>query len=220
MEKLNWDSNFFNLEVFKANYYSGIENDLNGNFDLLYLYSDKLIDKSGFKQTIQLVDKKVTFKKDIVKNKIINSETIYSVNSVNEKLFSLAIQSSEFSRFRIDNKIDNKKVDELYQLWIENSINRKIAFDVLSFGSENYGVITLSKKNDIAGIGLLAVDTAIRGKGIGKLLIKQTENICVEKGYKELQVVTQLDNNLACKFYESQNFLIDKIEYIYHLWNK
>ncbi|WP_052444798.1 GNAT family N-acetyltransferase [Flammeovirga sp. OC4] len=221
MERLSWDSNFFEIEVYKTFFNNNLNNIIETvSFDLLYLISNSKIDINSINRPIQLVDKKVTFYKQLQDIKTDRNTEVISVNQCNNKLINLSIQSSEFSRFRIDDKINNNKVDELYTKWIENSLKRKLSFEVLTYSDEYKGLITLGEKNNRADIGLLAVDNKSRGLGIGKSLIKEAERTCILKNYKELQVVTQLDNILACNFYKSQGFIIDKIEYIYHIWNK
>ena len=55
-------------------------------------------------------------------------------------------------------------------------------------------------------------------KKIATDLINAAELYFKKKGYSKMQVVTQSINKPACKLYEKNNFKIDKIEYIYHIW--
>lgn len=94
-----------------------------------------------------------------------------------------------------------------------------MAFKVL-IAKENddlAGMITLGEKDGRGDIGLLAIDSKYRGKGIGMSLINAAENE-FKKIFKEGQVVTQQDNQAACSLYEKSGYEIEKVESIYHIW--
>ncbi len=76
------------------------------------------------------------------------------------------------------------------------------------------------KKKQRADIGLKAVDTNHRGKGVGKLLMQAAEIWFYNNGFKQIQVVTQIDNQAAMFLYKSCGYEIEKIENFYHCWNK
>lgn len=227
IKRLDWDSDFFGLEVGVVNAQSFKEIDLTHvrHFDLVYLFFDhslgEIKNPSGL--TLTFVDEKITFWKKT--GKISNVENIESIpaNTVlSDNITSIAIQSGQYSRFNIDTRIPAGKFQELYRLWIESSVNRSIAKEVFSYliGDKSAGIITLGMKNGIADIGLLAVDENFRGKNIGSQLIQAAEYWSVnELKCEEIQVVTQGANLQACRFYQKNNFtLVDK-KYIYHLWN-
>jgi len=83
---------------------------------------------------------------------------------------------------------------------------------------EMAGVITLGQKNERGDIGLAAVKTKFRGKGIGKYLISASLKIFYEKGFPGIQVVTQKDNFHACKLYEHFGFYQESVYNVYHFW--
>ena len=173
----------------------------------------------------QLVDCKVTYAM-ILNSTVAQIESnnhIISIDRISDKLESLVLQSGEFSRFRLDTKLPLYSFERMYHLWLTKSLNRLIANEVLVF-QDSYGVeiglLTLGEKNARADIGLLAVDMLHRGKKIGQQLIREAQRIAVNDGYEEMQVVTQSDNLLACKFYEKCGFKRVHQEYIYHLWLK
>ena len=103
-----------------------------------------------------------------------------------------------------------------------NSINRKIAKEVLAFTENNAlaGFVTLGEKNNKADIGIIAVDHSFRGKGIGKTLMTSAEKWFSNLGYSSMQVVTQGDNYPACRLYESCGYLVEAVEFFYHIWKK
>lgn len=217
---LEWDSNFFETEVYKC-----ICDDIS-LFDasklsngLTYLFSKKeIIDLKGL-----LYDQKVTFKKNIHQHQIKidqNIEVVSADSEISEELLKLSYQSGEYSRFKKDPKIPSNKFLDLYQLWIVNSVNRSFSDEVFVYKVDGVevGMITVKKQQDFCKIGLLAVDNSQRGKGIGKKLMDAAEKWALEHGCVTIFVETQQNNMLACEFYKKRSYHVDQKEYIYHLW--
>ena len=234
VEILTWDSNFFNIKV-------GRIKDINAasvkfknvlgelkilGIELSYYSAPRLLNNiestSAFYE-FNLVDKKTTFIKKIEKinsnNKLVSE---YDSDYPEDKLINLAIQSGIYSRFNIDRKIDRIKFEELYKEWIINSVNKKLAKEVLVYKNKGVieGFVTLGEKLGVADIGIIAVDEYSRGKGIGKILMTAAENWFANNHYNHIQVVTQGDNLPACKLYEATGYKIKSVEYFYHLWRK
>ncbi len=232
IEYLPWDSDFFQVKAGRAFLKSHEISDFSSfyqmleelSYTLVYLFADEPIDEKTCKQyPLQLTDKKTTYIKTI--NKGYWHPSVFSVDTNTselnkKKLIELAYQSGIYSRFRIDERMGDKVYKAIYKQWMLNSLNRTIAFDVLAYAKENEfaGMITLGEKNNRADIGLIAIDEHFRGMGIATKLIQAAENVFYKKGYSSLQVVTQGDNFPACKLYESYGFVVEKVEYVYHLW--
>lgn len=136
------------------------------------------------------------------------------------ELLSLALQSGQYSRFRLDPHLLKDEFARMYEVWLKRSLAHEIAFTVMTIWRENrpVGLLTLGEKNDRADIGLLAVDQEMRGQGIGKQLLRAAHHRAQIKGFTTLQVVTQGRNTPACAFYESQGFQQEVVENVYHLW--
>jgi dTDP-4-amino-4,6-dideoxy-D-galactose acyltransferase len=229
-EFLPWDSKFFNLNVGRL----VIEADEEipvlqfNDFDFVYIIiKNDLPDfkKKYFGTRAFFADEKLTYEKEIGET-IKPGDNILSWPAGKDAemdLLEIGVQSGEFSRFNTDPGIPVEKFIELYQQWVINSVNRKIAEEVYYFEDNGAiaGMITLSIKNGKADIGILSVHKNSRGKGIATKLVKAAEywakNI---KGYRQIQVVTQAANTIACKFYERNGFLIQKREYVFHWWKK
>ncbi|MDP4285617.1 MAG: GNAT family N-acetyltransferase [Bacteroidota bacterium] len=234
IKKLEWDSDFFNINICRINNNISSHEDLKKvikelkkyDIDLGYYSSVqplKELNHNSEPYDITFVDKKVTYLKEIKnKHQIQYSITAYMGEYPNDMLINLAIQSGIYSRFNIDSRISRVKYEELYRQWIVNSVNKKFAKEVLvCYGNDSIlGFITVGEKNLIADIGLIAVDANYRGKGIGKSLIYAAENWFIQHNYKQVQVITQTDNLSACKLYENCGYMKNKIEYFYHLWKK
>lgn len=177
---------------------------------------------SGFFD-INLIDRKTTYSKPLAEKVLPNSNIQpYKKSYPEEKLFDLAIQSGIYSRFNVDEKISTSTFEELYKLWIINSVNKKIAKEVLVYYKQDElaGFVTLGEKNNRADIGIIAVDEKFRGKGIARALMSEAENWFIDNGYHNIQVVTQELNIPACKLYERCGYEKESQEYFYHFWKK
>lgn len=222
IKKLDWDSDFFNIKVGEI-----INPDTNSifsdeDFDLIYVVSDEdfQLKVKDFENTFS--ETKVIFCKSIEEC----SEKIESVLKFNEvnidknQLYLLAYESGKNSRFLLDRKFGESHFKKLYQTWIDNSINKKFADDILVYCEENQikGFVTYKIKDDIASVGLIAVNSASQGKGIGAKLLLYLENLIVEKEIKQIIIPTQLSNIQACSFYQKQGYSIKNKTYIKHYW--
>lgn len=204
---------------------NSISASLNDGIRLLYWFidpDDNVSNKAAIENKGILVDQKTTYLKKIEEKNYFTSSNIVSYlhTPLNKKILSLAYQSAEYSRFRVDLNFKNNESEHLYKAWIEKSLSGEIAEDVLVYydQQEELGLITLGEKSKRADIGLLAVDRDARGKSIGTHLIQAALAKADQSGYKEIQVVTQGKNTIACSFYEKNGFVKDYIQNIYHFW--
>jgi len=233
MKELSWDTHFFGFGVGKViahNLTSKllekiIQQMKDHNYKLVYCFvdpNDSLSNKSLKAENFELVDEKVTYVMGIIENEKKLPSNINSIinNPINEKLLSLALLSGEYSRFKIDKHFPRHTLERLYKKWLENSLNREIAKDVLVYieDDKEVGFLTLGEKNRRADIGLLAVNKYYRGKGIGTKLIHSACYIASKMNFTQIQVVTQKSNEGACIFYEKVGFTKDRIDNIYHIW--
>ncbi len=220
IEFLEWDSDFFSKKIGKVI----IENsdDLNCNnltsYDLIYVFS------TAPDLNYSLVDKKIVYILYDLNQIAIEDDPEFfdeTSDSYNE-LLSLTLQSGQYSRFKIDKNFKNNEYEKLYKEWIDGSISKKLATDIIvkRMDGKLVGFVTLTKKsNELADIGLVAVDKHYRGKGIAKDLVSKTIALAKKQGYKQIQVVTQLDNEPANILYKKCGFTQFSLTYIYHIWN-
>lgn len=219
---LEWDSEFFGLSIGSIK----IENECDfcpedaKKFDLVYVFSQN--ESLNFK----LVDQKITYKILDLQTKDISdfSETqFYSHNDTAYRdLLNLALQSGEYSRFKIDPYFKNSEFVRLYTEWLNKSINKTLASHIIikKDNEKIVGFATLTKKSQsLADIGLVAVDKDYRGRGIAKEIILKSIILAKSLGYEEIQVVTQLDNIPANILYKKCGFEKHSIINIYHHWN-
>jgi dTDP-4-amino-4,6-dideoxy-D-galactose acyltransferase len=228
-EELSWDTDFFGFGVGR------LHGDMSQtrlpeiykemaakNIRLAYYFSEKAV---AFPQNrlyhAQLMDIKVTYLKDVDVHACDEHVQPYSKEYPDAKLIALAIESGVYSRFKKDEAIPVSKYEELYKMWIVNSVNKKIANEVLVYKIGNIiaGFVTIGEKNKRADIGIIAVDSEFRGRGIGKALMISAEYVA-SSNFKIIQVVTQGSNTAACKLYTSCGYSIESVFYVYHLWKK
>jgi dTDP-4-amino-4,6-dideoxy-D-galactose acyltransferase len=229
---LLWDSGLFGFNVCR------IENSIKGTDDLKSV--ELTMEKGSYKLAyhsspyllkmieiptleVKLVDKKTTYVKETNGSLLYHSAVKqYASDTPSIKLLNLAVQSGKYSRFNIDKNIDNKKFEELYRIWITRSVRKEIASEVFVYsqGKGIAGCITVGQKYNRADVGLVAVDSQQRGKGIGKAMMQHAEKWVFDNGQNEIQVVTQGDNTPACRLYEHLGYTRDTVEFFYHIWRK
>ncbi len=230
--KLDWDSDFFDFNICRIQGLIENNEDLRavdlkmneGKFKLAYYSSAEELKIDDIDTLeITLVDKKTTFVKKINPELKSHPQISSYINDFpSSKVINLAIQSGVYSRFNVDKKIGRDKYEELYRLWIIKSVKREMADEVIVYNHNDdiAGYLTIGEKNNRADLGMGAVDSNYRGKGIGKILFENAEKWSFDQGYEEIQIVTQGDNIPACKLYEKLGYSVDSMEYFYHIWKK
>lgn len=224
IKRLDWDSDFFGYKIGELIFQKEKNIENVENFDLLYVkYSqDFELNIENFKKDFQ--ETKLVFEKRLVKTQT-QTQNIYYFNDVDfdkNALYELAFESGKQSRFKLDSNFKLEKFKELYKKWVDNSVTKSYADDVLVYveNKQIMGFVTYKTNENIATIGLIAVSSAFQGKGIGSKLLNFVENSLLSKGIKDLEIPTQLTNEQACNFYKKQNYTIKETTYIKHYWRK
>jgi len=231
---LEWDSAFFEFPVCRIEKMPTDDHDLSiflnhvhkDKIELAYFFSKNILEAEcslSHEFKIKKVDTKVTYFKPVTAHAYINDKIqTYPSQSPNKQLIALAIESGAYSRFKVDDSIPTNKFEKLYELWITNSVERKIAKEVLiySIDKEIDGFITIAGSHNYSQIGLVAVSADRRGMGIGTALDRAVETWSAANGFQSIQVVTQEDNELGCLFYERCGYHVISREHVYHLWKK
>lgn len=235
LEFLPWDSEFLKFGVARLALSAGESAGLPtaliqaraGRLRLLYLVvapEDAEGNEAARQAGAVLVDRKVTFAMpvDAADAQVAANSPISPAHAYTARLESLALQSGEYSRFRRDPHFAPGTYERLYAQWLRNSLARTLAREVLVYQAApeaaESGLLTLGLKPGCAHIGLLAVDAASRGMGVGQQLVLAARQFTAEWGLAEVQVVTQLDNHSACAFYRKCGFTEHKVEHVYHVW--
>lgn len=219
-----WDSNFFDLKVGECKVEYNVGQNLKAaDFDLFYCYSESEINLSLSNFLNSHSEIQLNFRKKIIPINY-NHPEIFQLNQLSEfninELYELAYESGKYSRFKLDPKFSEKQFQELYQKWIDNSINSQFADIFLIFleYEKITGFVTCNMGKDSASIGLLAVNENQQGKGIGRILIHSLESYLHKNSIDILHVVTQSENNVAIDFYKKMGFELRTQKYIKHYW--
>lgn len=120
-------------------------------------------------------------------------------------LEDLARSAFTDSRFFVDSRFPRDKVEDMFALWVQKSAR--------ILGIPDQAFVTVDAKEGYSQIGLIAVEPALRGKGIAKQLVQATQATD-----SEIRVVTQGRNRAACRLYESAGFSVRETKLWYHWW--
>lgn len=232
---LEWDTDTFQKKIGKVSFKQVIPYDefkellklaQKEKYELLYLFIPENV--SFFYEidgvNMRLVDQKVIFSKKLkLKRTIVSVSSFvseYQEEYVSDQLLKLAFESGRFSRFNIDKNFSESVFQKLYLEWITRSVSKEIADDILVYDKDEMlcGMLTYKIMDNIATIGLIAVDPLIQGKNIGTELMTFLEYKLSQHAIEEINVATQLQNKRACAFYEKNKFSIKQITNIYHIW--
>ncbi len=217
-----WDSDFFNFKIGEVNFSDCKDCTNFSDYDLLYVVSDEDYDLKIDGFTNSFSEQKIKFKKELSKIFQIN-ENVFSHSEIEyniQDIYLLAFESGKHSRFLLDKNFGTEKFKKLYRLWINNSISKAFADDVLLYKSneEISGLLTYKIIDDKASVGLIAVSNQHQGKGIGGILLNHLETILYQKEVISLTIPTQFENKQACNFYNKQGYSIFENTFIKHYW--
>lgn len=229
-EILKWDTDFFGFPVAKI-YGDELSEqnlrtcllELKQKTRLVYYASSHKLEASDLMDEFNglFVDEKITFYKEGVAEIKTDPHVLeYNDKLSFKELLNLGLESGIYSRYKVDPNIEEGKYEALYKEWVINSVNHRLAEKVCVYvlGNQIAGMITLGIKNNRADIGIIAVEEAARGKGIGKALLRSAEVFSHQKGLSQIQVVTQGINEPALALYRGAGYSIEKTEYFYHFW--
>ena len=229
LELLKWDSEFFGFKVGRweimppppKDILSHILSNVPTGMRLVYLQSPTAL--QNLPENIHLVDRKTVYTKTLYSaSRVNNASTAQPWSSLMNRmaLDHLAIQAGFYSRFAVDPQMPAGSLERLYRLWIQRSVDKELADEVLVIANENVPIamITVTTKSATGHVGLVAVDDAHRGKGLGRCLLQAAESWCATNGAKSMQIITQGGNIPACHLYESTGYKICKQDFLYHMW--
>ena len=239
IEKLEWDSAFFGINIGKLTIHNEKDFDplffLNeirkGDFSLVYVFKFQKMLTWGkvLSSNLKLVDIQTTmsmkFNKENYKNLpyLLRSELTQKEKS---ESYKIAEDTSVVSRFFNETKIGESKTKELYRKWIDNALNRTFA-DGLFLEKEN-GIVSgihVHKTDLINKIGffpLTGVASENKRKGIGKKLWEQA--LAYWANESEIEIIKStfsFQNAESLNFHLKMGFnKIEEIKYIYHFSNE
>jgi dTDP-4-amino-4,6-dideoxy-D-galactose acyltransferase len=135
-------------------------------------------------------------------------------------LRDLAGRSHMDSRFFFDQHFPPALSRQLFETWIEKScLNKREKVFVAELENKPAGYITCQFVNEQTGqIGLLGVDAAAQGRGVGSGLIKTALGWFAAQGATRAIVVTQGRNIRAQRLYQRCGFVTASLQLWYHRW--
>lgn len=230
---LDWDSHFFGLKIGRVNVNSQTISSLNSvlenareqQYVLLYVFCESGVSVSQkvlHAYNGQFVDHKVIYEQTLNGAYPAPKLPIQTNDAADDRmgLYELAYQSGKYSRYHVDPNFGEATFQRLYRQWIDNSISGILADEVFvhKTGQSITGFVTLKKMGDTGVIGLIATEVNQRGKGIGTTLLKHVKYHSENIGIARLEVATQRRNEMACRFYEKNQFCIKNASNVYHFW--
>lgn len=221
MKKMEWDSDFFNLNVGQLDFNEYKDSLDVESYNLLYVVSSEDFDfrLKGFENSF--TEQKIKFYKELKATQQLSADVFpYQYTDNIHEVYELAFESGKHSRFLLDKKFSPEKFKELYKLWINNSISKNFADDVLLYKHEGktVGLLTYKTIQKDAFVGLIAVSAEHQGKGIGGIMLQHLETFLYQNGIHTLTIPTQGENQQACYFYTKLGYSISETTYIKHYW--
>lgn len=226
MDKLEWDSKFWNIDIFNMNqeYNFLALNKLNKEKHSPFLIQS-LIDINEVEIINQLEDRgfryietKINFKKKVKEVVEINEENYKCVLYKDIKRYKNIFGQLyyEFSRYNI---FEFKKVNEFYYTWVVNSIEGKMDDKCIGYyiNGDLSGFITYRIRNNKLIIGLIGVFPDFQNRGIGQKLLDKVTNETFENNYNIINISTQGTNYNAINAYIKNGFVVKDIKNWYYL---
>jgi dTDP-4-amino-4,6-dideoxy-D-galactose acyltransferase len=136
-------------------------------------------------------------------------------------LEDLARTAHKDTRFFKDLHFDRIKAGDLYALWIARDLRENTVFVAASESAPGsvLGYVSASISSDGEGrIGLVAVNSNARGRGLGRRLVGKALSWCQSRGAGSVRVATQGANVPALRLYETCGFKVADMKVWFHRW--
>jgi dTDP-4-amino-4,6-dideoxy-D-galactose acyltransferase len=239
IQKLNWDSDFFRLNIGKVIINNNDSFDVDSfrieakkdKYDLVYIfkYGNKLNEQCINYGDIELIDIMLSMSKILDKKISTNVDFDFRNTLSNQELkecVEIAEQAAKASRFYKDPLIGYENAKMLYRKWLDNALNKIYADGVLLYKIDNkvrgLHIIKTDSINKIGYCSLIAVDEEMKSIGIGRKLwdsafsfwnTKHEINKCI--------VPFSLENIDSFNFHLKIGFnKVEETKFIYHFHGK
>lgn len=217
IEKLEWDSNHFDLIIGNVIFEENEVSNLEKKYDIILAKVG--VDKTEEIKKLQnngfiLKDTLIRFYIENIQSDKFNKNSLVKLAKENnlEEIKKIARDSFKKSHFYKNENLQEEKIDELYEKWVINKFKKN---NIYIYEEENIvkGFLLGIENSEEAIIDLIAVDSRFKGNGIGKeLILKFFQLNILKKSY----VGTQITNISAIKLYEKLGYKIFDFTYIFH----
>lgn len=136
--------------------------------------------------------------------------------------------NSQYQRghFHSDTRFDRKKVDQLYAKWIETSWNNKEPIAIIEHEGKVAGYFNFKMDGELSEVlgysygrlRSLALDGALRGKGLGQNLFQGTMSLIANMGGEYIDSGYATKNHASAKLHTLGGFYSAYEEVTLHLW--
>jgi len=136
-------------------------------------------------------------------------------------LAAIAGDSYGASRYFHDPNFPAERCRQFYRDWILRSLEGRFddAVLVAELDRQPVGYVSCRALTaNLGSIGLVGIDAALRGRGLGKRLVHAALQWFAERDLPTVEVVTQGRNAPARKLYESTGFALHRREVWFHKW--
>jgi ribosomal protein S18 acetylase RimI-like enzyme len=136
-----------------------------------------------------------------------------------ETLRRIARSSHGITRFYADPRFPDERCDEFYATWVDRSLDGWAqAVLVADADAAPVGYVSVHHEGEQGSIGLIAVDAAARGRGLGETLARGAVGWCAAAGATSMSVVTQGRNAAALRTFERAGFRAHSVGLWFHKW--
>jgi GNAT superfamily N-acetyltransferase len=233
--KLQWDSNYFNVECAKSILHKPLTKEqwfvLKNKFtDYQFISIENKNSEPTNSQLICtetvafLIDVNIQFNKKIENYYEIakGSETIEIIQKMKTDKRIIEMANFKVSKFTEDPYLFERGGNEVYKKWLINSFNKKDKYFAISRDINNdiNGFLLYSYLDKKCFVELITVSNKDTNIGIGSKLFNTVEYEAYKFGCNEIKVGTQVRNIEAINFYHKVGCKMAECHQIYHLWNK
>ncbi len=136
----------------------------------------------------------------------------------NKHIAQLADPIYKTSRYSRDELLEKNKSRDIYTTWVSNSLFGNYANEafLVFYQSSALGMITLKIKGETGFIDLLGVIKQYQNKGLATYLLKKAVDYFKTRNINDILVTTEGENIPANAFYQKNNFILQKVELVYH----
>ena len=136
-----------------------------------------------------------------------------------DRLREIARTSHGTTRFYADPRFSDERCGELYETWIERSLDGwAAAVLVAERDGVPAGYCSCHVDGEEGSIGLIAVDSTLRRSGVGLELATSAVAWCAAGGARTMSVVTQGRNVAALRTFQRAGFLVSSVQLWFHKW--